>query len=518
MRRCAWCLLSRFTHQKTRTAGVTFGYHIAYNRDILRHHFAGVITMTRVLHWIQPIGGWSAPLLLVALSFGLTGCYTQLKTTDPGYSTPKKTETHTAERATEPQYADEYRREYRGDVGVSYSDLGYEDQYEYRYEYKYKYKYGAPYRYRTYFDDWYHDPFYHDPFYRSGARFSLSFHFGSPFYAYHHRPWRYSSWHRYGYSPFGPRYYTNNYYYFDDDYDDVFDGRTYRPRGATVGQSTAGTVGRDAAAARRAASRTSSTTPSARIGRSVRGTDSDDTPRRATTGRASSDRTSRGRVGRATRSGRDTETPARPRTRTPRDDEGQSTGRVGRSSRSDDNSAAARTRRARSDEAARRVTRSAWNDTERTARDDRGTQRRSRDSDRRLRPSDTTGRIGPSSRSSRIDERLDLEQLQRQQQRYDRLREEQRRENRLRNSRSWTPELWDQSRFRQSLEFRQNRPEVRTRPGRSRVTPQKRSTSPSPRVRTKSSSDRSSSRARGSRSSDSSDDSGRSGRRGRDDD
>jgi hypothetical protein len=474
--------------------------------------------MIHASHWTHSLKAWAPSLLVIVLSLGLTGCYTQLQTADRGASAPdtRQAETRTPAEAVQkkkPQYAAEYRREYRDGPGVRYDEYaydayGYEDDYEYLYEYKYKYKYGAPYRYRTYFDDWYHDPFFHDPFYRSGARFSLSFHFGSPFYAYHHRPWRYSSWHRYGYSPFGPRYYTNNYYYFDDDHDDdIYGGRTYRPRGGTVGQSTDGSVGRaigsrDAAAARRAASQTTDT--NGRIGRSVRGSNRDDTPRRATTGRASSDQPRSGRVGRATRPNRPENDRGSDRTVRTRETERTPERRTGRRSGrdTDGDRNRARTNRARADQAARPVTRA-----ERDAREiNTAAPRFRRDSTGRLRSEALrrapTGRIGPA-RTSRIESRLDLDQLRRDQLRYEQLRKNRLRERRERSSRDWTSQSW-------------NPPEPpRTRSGgQDRSSPQRSTT---PRAES-SSSDDSSSRARGSRSSGSSDNSDRGGRRGRSND
>lgn len=453
--------------------------------------------MTRALHWIRPIAAWAPSVLILVLSLGLTGCYTQLQTTDQDRSSSKASPARSADQTEEAQYADEYRRDYRDGVGVRYDDYAYADEYEYRYEYKYKY--GAPSRYRTSFGDWYHDPFYHDPFYRSGARFSLSFHFGSPFYAYHHRPWRYSSWHRYGYSPFGPRYYTNNYYYLDDDYDGnrSYSGRTYRPRGGTVGQGTDGAAGRDnagreAASARRAASRSTPPDSNARIGRSSA---AGERSREATTGRSAPDRTTRGRVGRTTRPDRSEQPSSRGSERSARDRDGDRTSgeRTGRRSSRGGDDGLVRTDRARPNEAARRVP-----DSARTSRDRDTSAGRIRSQDvRRTAPA---ARIGPA-RTSRVNDPSDLDRLQRKQSQYKALQERQLRERREQNREEWGVQQRDRS-------------DSHPRLGRDR-TPAERSSSSRTRSQ---SSDRSDSSARGSRSSNESDTSDRGRRSGRSDD
>ncbi|PQJ34463.1 hypothetical protein BSZ35_07500 [Salinibacter sp. 10B] len=142
-------------------------------------------------------------------------------------------------------YANEYRREYRMEGTDDYGYAGYNDLYEYKYQYKYKY--GALSPYRSLYGGWCDDAFFHDPWYyysqcgpSYGSRFSLSFHFGTPYY--HHRPWGrryYSSWYgyRYGGWPYSNYYFGNQYYYYGDA-DWREDERDYLSRRATIRGTT----------------------------------------------------------------------------------------------------------------------------------------------------------------------------------------------------------------------------------------------------------------------------------------
>lgn len=307
---------------------------------------------------------------LCVLSLGLAGCYTQLETVDRGPTQGSLDQ----QAAEEPVYADEYRREYRKDESYADPDDGRTvlADGEYDYLYKYKYKYGSPYRYRgSSANRWCEEAFFHDPWYYDdwcgpsyGSRFSLSFHFGSPYYysrPYYSRPWGsyYSSWHRYSYggaySPYGNHYFGNYYYY--GSVDGSGSDREYRPRGGTIGRGATGTD------RRRTADRSvteggtmdrsvHSSSSQGRIGRSARAAE-----RRSAVDRGTRSSSERGRVGRTTARERDRVTRTRQTTRA---DRPRRTTRT----RSGDRSSGTRTDRgsSRSDDRTRRPRRQSSDD------------------------------------------------------------------------------------------------------------------------------------------------------------
>lgn len=331
----------------------------------------------RVLTSVLPQAGLF--VLLGVLTFGLTGCYTQLQTAESGRTAKappaeQSAQTHSADEAA---YADEYRREYRegqvydDGVGARYDNGGYGgDGYGglYEYKYQYKYKYGATSPYNSRFDRLCDEAFFHDPWYydshcrsRYGSRFSLSFHFGSPhYYGHHYRrgwsPWS-SSWYSHGYGGWGhgsyATYYGGNHYYYGD-VDSRDDDRTHRPRGGTIGRGAASADGRTSIdRSDRGRATQQAGTSRGRIGRSEQATET----RRASIDRSATTRTEQGRVGRTERARTD------------------QSGRVGRSTTRDaDRDRTTRTRRS---ERADRPERQRPRTVDRSSRgsDDRGTSR-----------------------------------------------------------------------------------------------------------------------------------------------
>lgn len=250
-----------------------------------------MIYAERFLTYVLPRTGLL--LVLVALSVGLTGCYTQLQVAEETRGT----------RASQKQaYADEYRREYRQ---------------EYRRETR---RNVTEYRYSVrLYDRWHHDPFFFDPWFGPySSRFSLSIHFGSP---YHHWSWHRPHWWYHDpfffrpYRPFFSGIYRSpfyrNPYYGSGFYSPVpsyaSNDRNYRPRGGTIGHSTSDGGRRGASARGNRAARGSDAKTFAR-GESSRGRigrRSDDRARGArgsSTGdrwtRTDRTRTENGRVGR----------------------------------------------------------------------------------------------------------------------------------------------------------------------------------------------------------------------------
>lgn len=355
--------------------------------------------MNRAQRPSSSIGTQVATLLLVAVSVGLSGCYTQFRTAETAPQMEQKA-AHTSDVATdESTYADEYRRanrrsSYNDGVGVRYDNGGFQE-YEYRYEYKYKYKYGAPHRSAYgigWYDDSFHDPFYnhygfYDP-YGPRTRFSVSVRFGSPHYA--HRPWRpyYSSGRPgYGYggwgygSSYANVYYGNVYYgggYYSGGADgegDRDDRRTYRSR-----TSTRSGVGRQPAAAPpRTISRESTERARTRTPR----TRSDDEARarservgRAERARSGTDRAARARSAATNRSDRQEDERAARRARSRSSSDRPRAGTRDTRTRRDNS----RSRADRSKEKATRP-RTRSRDRSRTRSEDRSRRSRSRDDD-----------------------------------------------------------------------------------------------------------------------------------------
>ena len=281
-------------------------------------------------------------LLLGVLSIGLAGCYTQLQVADA----PEK------ERRVEQkkEYADEYRRENRRDARRAKKQRTRTlDRYDYRI-YDYRWAYGG-----WHYDPFFYDPWDYDPWY--GSRFSVSFYFGGPYPRFSRSFYRYGGFVRPYYSTV---YYGNQYYYFGDA-SGVDGGRSYGPRGATVG-------GGVTAGDRRTTGRRSNADRS--VSRSPRTAD-----------RADALRT--GRIGRSARADR-TRSSAR-RGRSGRADRPRSSARIGRSSREAD----ARRTRLRQPEARDRSSRpqAERGDRERSSRErgnrERGSRERSSDANRR---------------------------------------------------------------------------------------------------------------------------------------
>lgn len=249
-------------------------------------------------------------LLFGAIAFGLTGCYTQLQVAER----PSKTKKHQVEKKA--TYADEYRREYRRTDRRAQKTAT-----------------GPQYNYYFYGDAWDYDPFFHDPFFynswgvypRYRSSFSLSFHFGDPYF----RSWRYHprySWYHRGYGPGGypsyGNYFFGDQYYYYGDAPDVTPDRSYGPRGATIGR---GAVSADRRTTARSVRRSSSGSQSnARVGRIGRSREDARTARADRSTRVDRTRSST-RIGRSSRSGTDRQRATqRTRSRTDRSTEARS--------------------------------------------------------------------------------------------------------------------------------------------------------------------------------------------------
>ena len=234
--------------------------------------------MTYVYRFL-PFALRHAGLLLVlgALTIGLTGCYTQLQVAD----TPEKN--RRVDQKTE--YADEYRRGNRRDARQAKKRRTRAlDRYDYR-MYDYRWAYGG-----WHYDPFFYDPWDYDPWY--GSRFSVSFYFGGPYPRFSRPFYRYGGFVR---PYYGNVYYGNQYYFGEAS--GVDGGRSYGPRGATVGGgATAGdrrTTGRRPAADRsvarssRAADRAADRAAGPRTGRIGRSARADRTRSSARRGRSS---------------------------------------------------------------------------------------------------------------------------------------------------------------------------------------------------------------------------------------
>lgn len=332
-----------------------------------------MLQFDQLLHRLRHTG---ALLLLGVLTFGLVGCYTQLKTVD---TSDRRARTGQVQSKTQ-QYADEYRREYRRRTNKTAKR-------EYNYHF---YDRGMTYS-RWHYDPFFHDPFFDDPFFHRpyGTRFSFSFHFGSPYFFSHRPYWRYHSGFYSGYGPgifpsYGNHYYGGQNFYYGDVMPRASD-RTRRPRGSTIGR---GSSSGNRQAADRSVARSSHGAKSkarARAGRIGRSADTDRSIRTRRSARTERSRTST-RIGRSARSNND-------RNRARR----SSRSRTERSTRSRSSRDASRNRSARSRSNSRTENGSSESGTRSRSRNRSGSDEdengRNLRSDARLSPSEG-GRIG----------------------------------------------------------------------------------------------------------------------------